>query len=122
MLFQTLLRMRSPQLETADLLKALRSLMRSARAEKGFVLCRLCLDADDANTISYEERWQTRADFEAQLRSDRYTRLLTLMESAAEAPSLEFNCISESRGLDYIEAVRAGHRDPSAGRNHTTLC
>jgi len=88
------------------MVQALRVLTRGARAEKGFVTSRLCLEADDANTIHYEERWQTREDFEDQLRSSRYTRLLALMESAAKQPSLEFHFISETRGLEYLAAVR----------------
>lgn len=121
MVFQTFLRMKSPPPKTADLLKAMHSLMRPARAEKGFVLCRLYLDADDANIVSYEERWQTRADLETQLRSDRFTRLLTLMESASERPSLEFNCLSDTQGLEFVEAVRAGRHGQAPGHNHPAL-
>lgn len=80
--------------------------MRAARAEKGLVTCNILLDADDATTIHYHERWQTRQDLDDQLRSSRYDRLLALMESASERPSLEFNFISESHGLEYVETAR----------------
>ena len=89
------------------MVQALRMLLRAVRAEKGFIAGRLCLEVDDANTILYEERWQTRKDFEDQLRSSRYTRLLALMESAAEQPSLEFHFVSETRGLEYVAAIRS---------------
>lgn len=102
----TILRMKSPPLRTAELVQALRSLMRRARAEKGFITCQICLEADDANRICYEERWQTREDLEDQMRSSRYAQLLVLMESAAEQPLLEFHFVSETRGLDYVAAVR----------------
>ncbi len=88
------------------MVKALRMLLRAARAETGFISGRLCLGADDPDATLYEERWQTREDFEDQLRSSRYTRLLALMESAAEQPSLEFHFVSETRGLEYVAAVR----------------
>ena len=107
--YQTTLRMKGPPTSKAEMLKAFRWLMRPARAGKGFVDCRLYLDADDADAICYEERWQTREDLEAQICSDRYTRLLTLMESASERPSLEFIRISETRGLEYVESLRAAH-------------
>lgn len=100
------LQMKSPAFRTAELIRALRSLMRSAHAEKGFITCQLYLQADDPNVFRYEERWQTREDFEGQLRSSRYTRLLALMESASEQPSLEFHFVSETRGLEYIATVR----------------
>ncbi len=80
--------------------------MRAARAEKGFMDGWLSVEPDDANSIQYEERWQTQADFEEQLRSSRFTRLMALMESATEQPSLEFHLVSETRGLEYVAAVR----------------
>lgn len=88
------------------MVQALRVLMRAARAEKGFMAGWLDLESDDANGIHYEERWQTREDFEEQLHSSRFTRLLDLMESASERPSLEFHFVSETRGLEYVAAVR----------------
>jgi quinol monooxygenase YgiN len=91
---------------SAEVIQALRLLMRSARAEKGFISAHLHLDADDADQISYEERWQTQEDFEEQARAPRYTRFLALMESAAERPSLEFHFVSETRDLDYVASVR----------------
>jgi quinol monooxygenase YgiN len=91
---------------SAEVIQALRLLMRSARAEKGFISAYLHLDTDDANLISYEERWQSQEDFEEQARAPRYTRLLAVMESAVERPSLEFHFISETRGLDYVGSVR----------------
>lgn len=90
----------------AEMLQAMRSLMRTARSEKGFVNCRLYVDAEDSNVLCYEERWQTRQDCEAQVRSTRFTGLLALMESASEQPTLEFHFILETRGLDYVAAVR----------------
>ena len=89
-----------------ELLQALRTLIRQARAEKGFITCRLCLEADNADTICYEERWETQKDFEEQARSPRYFHLLDLMESATEPPSLEFHFVSETRGLESLAELR----------------
>lgn len=100
------LRIKSSPLRAAELVHALRTLMRSARAEKGFITCHLYFDADNTNSICYEEQWAERGQLEQQLRSPRYTSLLTLMESAVEQPSLEFHFVSESQGLDYVAAVR----------------
>ena len=90
----------------AELVQALRAVMRSARAEKGFIACHIYQEAGDANSICYEEHWEARKDLEEQVRSSRYTRLLTLMESAVEQPSLEFHFVSETRGLEYVAEVR----------------
>jgi quinol monooxygenase YgiN len=98
--------MKSSALHTAEMVQALRLISRAARAEKGLLACRILLDTDDANTVDYEERWQTREDFDEQVRSPRYSRLLALMESAAEQPSLEFHFISDTCGLEYVREVR----------------
>ena len=99
--------MKSSPRRAGELVQALRSLIRQARAEKGFITYRLCLEADSADTICYEERWATQEDFEEQARSPRYFQLLALMESATEPPSLEFHFVSETRGMEYLAALRA---------------
>jgi quinol monooxygenase YgiN len=98
--------MKTAPLRTAEMVQALRVVLRAARAEKGFIDGGLSLEADAPDTIRYEERWQAEEDFEDQLRSPRYARLLALMESALEHPGLEFHFISQTRGLEYVAAVR----------------
>jgi quinol monooxygenase YgiN len=102
----TILRMKSSPLRIAETVQALRVLTRAVRAERGFITSQLCLEADDPNTIHYEERWQTLEDLDDQLKASRYTRLLALMESATEQPCLEFHFVSETRGLEYVAALR----------------
>jgi quinol monooxygenase YgiN len=101
------LHLRAAPSRSGEFVQALRLIMRAARAEKGFITCQISLAADDENTVVYEERWRTQGDFEEQARSARYTRLLSLVESASEQPSLEFHFVSETRGLEYLAAVRA---------------
>ncbi len=103
---QTFLKIKTAPLRTAELVKALRSLARPAQAENGLVSWGLYLDANDANTVCFEEVWQSREDLEKQICLPRYTHLLGLMESAEEQPTLEFRFISEVRGLDYVAEVR----------------
>jgi quinol monooxygenase YgiN len=91
---------------TAEMIQALRSLMVPLQAALGFVSCRLSQEADDANTICYQEEWDTSDDLDRQIRSSHYTRLLALMEAAAEPPNLRLNWVTEVKGLEYLEAVR----------------
>ncbi len=70
--------------------------------------------------ISYVEDWSSEEALREQVRSDRFSRLLELMESAMEPPQLEFELGNGTRGLDYVEEVRAdrsrrGRVDPGAG-------
>jgi quinol monooxygenase YgiN len=108
-----MLRIKSFAVRSVEVIQALRLLMRSARAEKGFLSACLNLDTEDTSLIGYEERWQTCEDFEEQARSPRYTRLLALMESAVEQPSLEFHFVTETRGLDYVASVRGEESSPT---------
>ena len=61
---------------------------------------------DEANTFWYVEEWQDAGDLERELRSDRFSQLLALMETSAQPPALEFRVVTETRGLEYVAAVR----------------
>ena len=91
----------------AELVQALKSLMVSARAGSGLMYSRLYQQVGDDTSLCYVEKWQTKEDFESQVRSIRYTQLLALMEMAVEHPSLEFHTVSQIQGLDYLEAIRS---------------
>jgi quinol monooxygenase YgiN len=88
------------------MIRTLRSLMLLLPAAPGFVSCRLCQEADDANTLCYAEEWHTPEDLDRQIRSRHYTQLLALMEEAAEPPELRLNWVSAVKGLEYLETVR----------------
>ena len=90
----------------AEMIQALRSLMLPLQAAPGFISCHLCQEADDANTICYAEEWQTSEDLDRQIRSSHFTRLLALMEEAAEPPELRLNWVTDVKGLEYLESVR----------------
>ena len=86
----------------------LRSLMLPLRAETGFVSCRLYIDVDSSESLSYVEEWATSEDLDQQIRSSHYTMLLALMEEAAEPPELRLNWITDVKGLEYLGRVRLG--------------
>jgi quinol monooxygenase YgiN len=90
----------------AEIVQALRSLMLALQAAPGFISCRLCREADDANTICYTEEWHTPEDLDRQIRSTHFTRLLAIMEEAAEPPELRLSWVTDVKGLEYLEAVR----------------
>jgi quinol monooxygenase YgiN len=86
--------------------EALDSLVLVAGLDRGCTGCRLFADANDPRLFFYEEDWASREDLEREIRSDRFTRLLSILETAAEKPVLEFRFVSETRGLDYVGEVR----------------
>jgi hypothetical protein len=56
-------------------------------------------------TIHYIEEWTTEPDMRRRVRSDRFTSLLAVLESA-EDPRVQFDFVAQSRGLDYVEEAR----------------
>ena len=62
-------------------------------------------DTDDS-IVRYVEEWTTEEVMRLRVRSERFTRLLEVMESAPEAPCVKFDFVTETRGLDYVVEVR----------------
>ena len=58
-------------------------------------------------TVRYTEEWLTEDDLRQRMRSDTFSHLITLMEDAAQPPRIEFTLAHETRGLDFVEEVRA---------------
>jgi hypothetical protein len=87
-----------------DLLEALRFLAVSVRLEPGCKGCSAWVDAD--STVKYAEEWATELEMRKRVRSDPFTSLLAVVESAQE-PRLQFDFVTTTRGLDYVAEVRA---------------
>ena len=90
------------------MVKALRSIMLPARAERGFVSSCIYQEVDQPEALCYVEEWATPAQMEDQIRSRRFGRLLAVMETAPKKPVLEVRSVSETLGLDYISTIRLG--------------
>ncbi len=97
----------APRLE-----EALRSLMISTRLRPGCLGCSAWVDPD--NTVHYEEDWATESQIRARVASDTFTRLLSVIEASEAEPRVQFDFVTRTRGLDYVEEVRAGELPPQA--------
>lgn len=86
-----------------NLLEAFRFLMMSTRHDAGCVECSVWLDAE--STVRYTEVWSTEADMRRRVRSDHFTTLLSVVESATEV-QVQFDFVTATRGLDYVAEVR----------------
>ena len=102
---------RSPQL-----VEALHMLMRQARRQGGCAAAHIAADVDEANAFWYVEDWQDVGALEGELRTERFSQLLELMEASPDPPVLEFRTITEVRGLDYVSAVRGRQLPLPPGR------
>lgn len=85
---------------------ALRSIMLSARLERGCTRAQVLWDVEAAESIDYLEEWRSPEDLQERIRSASFGRLLALMEASPVAPSIEFRDVSGVHGLEYVAAVR----------------
>ena len=108
---QLLIRLTAPPGRLQQTIQALRSVMSPAHPERGGAGAHICSDVGDGNVLYYAEDWPDVEGLNEHLRSLRFGRMLALIETAAEAPSLELRFVSETQGLDYVAEVReAVHR------------
>ena len=87
-----------------DLLEAFHFLVVGTRLERGCLGCSTWIDPD--STVHYVEEWATEEDMRARVRSDRFTSLLSVVETAREA-TVHFDFVTQTRGLEYVAEVRS---------------
>lgn len=92
-----------------DVLRTLRILRGRTTAKAG------CLAFDvseeiDTKALSITERWATRTDLDAHIRSADYKLLLAVIDLATDSPEIRFEITKALGGLDVVSAVRS-HAD-----------
>jgi quinol monooxygenase YgiN len=100
------LRWNVPLGESRCITDALHRVMAAARAQFGCIGCSVTTHVGRHVGVEYIEEWSSEADLIRELKSDRFTSLAALMESATEPPFVEFSLPHATRGLDYVEEVR----------------
>jgi quinol monooxygenase YgiN len=85
---------------------ALHSVMMATRAEPGCLNCSLATELGKRVTVQFVESWESEEGLKRHVQSDRFVTLAGLMESATEAPRVEFALPGGTRGLDYAGEVR----------------
>ena len=86
--------------ESSRLIEALQSLMVPTRRKQGCLSCQLVLSSEssDPARISYTEDWSSEDDLREQVRSERFSRLLELMDTRRRFRSCNFSCQAASEG------------------------
>ena len=106
--------------ESSRLLEALNSLTVPTQQEHGCFGSRLTVSSEAGNPscIQYVEDWSSEEDLREQVGSDRFPRLLAVMEEALVPPQILFDLPGGTRGLDYVwEIRREGTRRQSRRSN-----
>jgi quinol monooxygenase YgiN len=83
-------------------------LLGPTRVEPGCLTCELHEEVGDGGSLLYVEEWETVEQLERHMRSARYERLLAVMEASARPPVLRYHTVSDSKGMEYLQAVRLG--------------
>jgi quinol monooxygenase YgiN len=106
----------APNSQAKAIEQALRTLMRGTRLEPGCLGCQVWANAEEREEmdrgrtdVHYEERWASERAMETRVRSDAFTKVLEVLEAAADVPQVEFDFVSRHLGLEYVEAVRREH-------------
>ena len=102
----------APRLE-----EALRSLMIATMLKEGCLQCSTWVDPDFS--VHYQEDWATEAHMRDRVRSDQFTRVLAVIEASERQPRVQFDFVTMTRGLDYVEEVRQGSASPTRPANVT---
>jgi quinol monooxygenase YgiN len=86
-----------------DLLDALRFVVLSTQFEPGCLGCSAWIGSD---AVRYVEEWTTEADMRRRVRSDGFTPVLAIVESASQH-EVHFDFVTRTRGLDYVAEMRS---------------
>ncbi len=100
------IRMLIPLEKQSEALEILGSMIEQTQFEPGCVSCRIYRGVEDARAIMLEELWMSEEDVQHHLRSDKYHKILLVVEMAAEPPEIRFDTITHSAGVETIEQAR----------------
>jgi len=104
---QLFLRLTARAGQEREVTQALQKIMLPARLSRDCSRVELYAEVEQPDVLCYLEEWEEEEELFAQLRVERFSHLLEVMECAVEPPFLEFRFVTARRGLDYIESSRS---------------
>lgn len=90
----------------SEALEILGSTIEQVQFEPGCVSSRLYRGVADGREIMIEELWENDEDMRRHLRSDKYRKVLLVVEMAEKPPEIRFDTITRSSGVETIEKAR----------------
>ncbi len=96
--------------QVRELAAELRVLMGQMLGKTGLVDCQLSIDFVDPRRLYYAEEWVSEAALRDQIPSERFRRLIAVMEAAAERPRFDVQFLVQSDGLEFIEETLRNKR------------
>jgi quinol monooxygenase YgiN len=99
---QLLLKLVAPSERADEIVDVLKAVMRPAQRARGCSFAGIYLSATDRRDVVYIEDWDDADELRRQFGTERFHRLLELLEMAADPPVVDFRIISEIHGLEYV--------------------
>ena len=90
-----------------EVLRTLRVLMGHATARAGCAGFSLLQDVTNPEALTICDRWVTREDLDAHVRSADYRLLLAVIDLSLTPPDISFDDLEHIGGLDLVQALRA---------------
>ena len=101
------LRMKIAPERRKDFLTSARLLLGPTQILPSCISCRFYQDIEDPDALLLVEEWESRADLEVHIASEKYRIVLSLLEQSIKLPEISFITVSRAEGMEFIEAVRA---------------
>ena len=103
----TTMRIKVPGERRKDFLDSAQLIIGPTRVQSGCIGCSFYQDLDEPDAILFVEEWESRESLDKHIKSDSYRVILSLMELSTENPEFKLNTISETEGLEAVEALRS---------------
>jgi len=104
------MRMKFSLQKIEEALHILHSIVERTKSETGCISCSVYRDLVNENIIVFEEKWESDEYLQRHLSSDEYKKVLLVMELAVTPPEIRFDTVTESSGLEIIEAARTSKK------------
>ena len=87
--------------------EAVQSILGWTSAQPGCISIALYQDTNNPDLLMLLQEWEDWGSVETHIRSDAFRNVFELMELSSEQPEIKFNSVSESKGMELIEKLRA---------------
>jgi len=108
-MLRSTVRMILPTGKHRDALEILTSISEQTQFEPGCVCSRIYRDVNDDRITLLEELWLTLEHLRQHLQSEKFRKILLVIEMAGEPPEIRFDTIAETSGMEIIEQARNVH-------------
>jgi len=102
----TLLRVVVPSNRQEAVLEILRSIIDFTWGVPGCLGCVCYEELKREGALFYMEQWETKEDLYRHIQSELFLRVISAMEMAEEPPEIRFYEVTNSMGMELIEALR----------------